>query len=61
LIEIHGEGGRGWDWTDGCIALTNADVERLLAAVPIGTPVAIVGSAGQGGRFSTVAHRLAKD
>ena len=45
LIEIHGEGGRGLNWTDGCIALTNADMDRLFAAVSSGTPVTIVGRA----------------
>ena len=44
LIEIHGEGGRGADWTRGCIALTNADMDRLFAAVPAGAPVTIVGA-----------------
>lgn len=44
LIEIHGEGGRGTDWTDGCIALTNKDMDRLFEVSQIGTPVIIVGS-----------------
>ena len=44
LIEIHGEGGRGRDWTRGCIALTNSDMDDLLAHVGVGTPVTIVGS-----------------
>jgi L,D-peptidoglycan transpeptidase YkuD (ErfK/YbiS/YcfS/YnhG family) len=44
LIEIHGEGGRGRDWTEGCIALTNADMDDLFARVGVGTPVTIVGS-----------------
>lgn len=43
LIEIHGDGGRNQDWTDGCIALSNADMDRLLARVGVGTPVTIVG------------------
>ncbi len=45
LIEIHGEGGKGLDWTDGCIALTDADMDDLFKACPVGTLVAIVGSA----------------
>lgn len=45
LIEIHGHGGRGIDWTDGCVALRNADMDRLFAAVAVGTPVTIAGSA----------------
>jgi lipoprotein-anchoring transpeptidase ErfK/SrfK len=44
LIQIHGEGGRGADWTQGCIALTNGDMDRLYRLVGIGTPVTIVGS-----------------
>ncbi|HYO15432.1 MAG TPA: L,D-transpeptidase family protein [Thermoanaerobaculia bacterium] len=45
LIEIHGHGGRGIDWTDGCVALRNADMDRLFAAVEVGTPVTIAGLA----------------
>ena len=60
LIEIHGHGGRGWDWTDGCVAVRDQEVEKLLERVRLGTPVTIVGSQdGTGGRFSTVARRLA--
>lgn len=44
LIEIHGAGGQGADWTDGCIALTNKEMDRLYAKVSVGTPVIIVGS-----------------
>lgn len=43
-IEIHGMGGRGIDWTDGCIALKNQDMEILFDVVRTGTPVIIVGS-----------------
>lgn len=43
LIEIHGEGGRGGDWTDGCVALTNRDMDDLFGRVAVGTPVTIVG------------------
>jgi hypothetical protein len=45
LIEIHGDGGRGQDWTDGCVALTNGDMDRLFRHVRVGTPVTIVGTA----------------
>lgn len=45
LIEIHGEGGRGVDWTNGCVALTNADMDRLFEAVSVGTRIVIVGTA----------------
>ncbi len=44
LIEIHGHGGSGRDWTDGCVALTNEDMDRLYPKVRVGTPVTIVGT-----------------
>jgi len=44
LIEIHGDGGKGANWTAGCIALSNRDIDRLFDLVNIGTPVTIVGS-----------------
>lgn len=44
LIEIHGGGGKGINWTDGCIALTNDDIDKLFESVSVGTPVTIVGS-----------------
>lgn len=44
LIEIHGHGGKGMDWTDGCIALTNKDMDSLFKIAKVGTPVTIVGS-----------------
>ena len=49
-IIIHGiQNGLGWlgpvhramDWTDGCIAVTDAEVEEIYSAVPDGTPVEI--------------------
>jgi lipoprotein-anchoring transpeptidase ErfK/SrfK len=45
LIEIHGHGGKQSNWTDGCVALRNAAMDRLFALVPVGTPVTIVGAA----------------
>ncbi len=48
LIEIHGEGGRGRDWTKGCVALTNTEIDELFARVGLGTPVTIVGSDNDG-------------
>jgi lipoprotein-anchoring transpeptidase ErfK/SrfK len=61
LIEIHGDGGRGWDWTRGCVALANADMDHLFARVGVGTPVTIIGSDGGNGRFSTLAQDLEQD
>jgi murein L,D-transpeptidase YafK len=40
LIYIHGNGA-GSDWTWGCVALENEDVEELYGAVELGTPVEI--------------------
>lgn len=49
-IKIHGlRNGMGWigklhrriDWTMGCIALTNTEIEELYQAVAIGTPIEI--------------------
>ena len=49
-IMIHGiQNGLGWlgplhrslDWTDGCIAVTDAEIDEIYAAVPDGTPVEI--------------------
>ena len=45
LIEIHGNGGRGNDWTEGCVALKDEDMELLFNLVEVGTPVTIVGTA----------------
>ncbi len=44
LIEIHGGGGRGIDWTEGCIALTDAEMDLIYNKIILGTPVIIVGS-----------------
>lgn len=49
-IEIHGLGAKfGWigsarrkfDWTDGCIAVTNQEIDEIFAMVPVGTRVEI--------------------
>ena len=46
-IFIHGQpnwlpaGRLPGDWTDGCIALSNAEIEELWQAVPDGTPIEI--------------------
>ncbi|MBL8027715.1 MAG: L,D-transpeptidase [Fibrobacteres bacterium] len=44
LIEIHGHGGKGANWTEGCVALQNNDIDRLFGMVAVGTPVVIVGA-----------------
>jgi hypothetical protein len=44
LIEIHGNGGKGIDWTEGCIALTDREIDVVYRNVKVGTPVTIVGS-----------------
>jgi L,D-peptidoglycan transpeptidase YkuD (ErfK/YbiS/YcfS/YnhG family) len=44
LIEIHGDGGQGRDWTDGCVALANPDMDKVFARARVGTPVTIVGT-----------------
>lgn len=50
-IMIHGmKNGLGWlgrlhrliDWTEGCIAVTDSEMEELWQRVPVGTPVEIV-------------------
>lgn len=48
LIEIHGDGGQGRDWTDGCIALTNEEMDRLFRYAGLRTPVVIVGTVPDG-------------
>jgi murein L,D-transpeptidase YafK len=48
LIEIHGEGGRNADWTEGCVALYNHEMDALLPHVEVGTPVTIVGAIPDG-------------
>ncbi len=44
LIEIHGDGGQGRNWTQGCVALTNDDIDSIWPLVSLGTPVTIVGA-----------------
>jgi murein L,D-transpeptidase YafK len=49
-VEIHGLGAKwGWigakhrltDWTDGCIALTNEEIDEIYPLIKVGTPVEI--------------------
>jgi hypothetical protein len=42
LIEIHGEGGKNKDWTEGCIALTNGEMDHIMRYVTVDTKVTIV-------------------
>lgn len=44
LIEIHGNGGKGIDWTEGCMALTDKEMDIVFKIAKVGTPVTIVGS-----------------
>jgi hypothetical protein len=44
LIEIHGNGGKGIDWTEGCIALTDKEMDTVFKLTKVGTPVTIIGS-----------------
>jgi len=44
LIEIHGNGGKGIDWTEGCVALTDREMDIIYKVTVPGTPVTIVGS-----------------
>jgi len=49
LVGIHGTGAGGRkaqlrlisDWTDGCIALADRDIDELYATIPVGTTVEI--------------------
>lgn len=42
-IMIHGgtPPGEPRDWTEGCVAVTNAEIEEIWRLVPLGTPVRI--------------------
>lgn len=49
-VEIHGLGAKwGWigakhrltDWTDGCIAVTNEEIDEIYPLIKVGTPVEI--------------------
>ncbi len=44
MIEIHGHGDQGFNWTKGCIALSDKDIDKVFALVQVGTKVVIVGS-----------------
>jgi len=49
-VEIHGLGAKwGWigakhrltDWTDGCVAVTNEEIDEIYPQIKVGTPVEI--------------------
>lgn len=42
-IMIHGGSSPAWpyDWTDGCIAVSNAEIEEVWSLVPTGIPIRI--------------------
>jgi hypothetical protein len=44
LIEVHGDGGRGTNWTDGCVAVTNEEMDYLFEKLSVGSSVVIVGN-----------------
>lgn len=44
LIEIHGDGGKQSDWTSGCVALRNENMDEVFSKLGPGSPVTIVGS-----------------
>jgi len=43
-IELHGDGGKSFNWTRGCIALANTDMRSLYDLVSVGSQVTIVGN-----------------
>jgi murein L,D-transpeptidase YafK len=60
LIEIHGDGGRGMNWTAGCVALRNQDMDELFALAQVGTRVTIVGALTEKPAVSQASFALAK-
>lgn len=49
-VEIHGLGAKwGWigakhrltDWTDGCVAVTNEEIDEIYPQIKVGTPVEV--------------------
>jgi murein L,D-transpeptidase YafK len=39
--ESFGAQHREWDWTEGCVAVTNEEIEEIWSTVPDGTPIRI--------------------
>lgn len=44
LIEIHGHGGQGFNWTNGCVAVTDKEMDVVYRMASVNTPVIIIGS-----------------
>ena len=59
LIEIHGGGKEGM--TYGCVSLENRHMDELFELVPLGTPVAIVGTASPKDDISITPKKVGDD
>jgi len=59
LIEIHGGGKEGM--TYGCVSLENRHMDELFELVPLGTPVAIVGTASPKDDISIIPKKVGDD
>jgi L,D-peptidoglycan transpeptidase YkuD (ErfK/YbiS/YcfS/YnhG family) len=59
LIEIHGGGKEGM--TYGCVSLENRHMDELFELVPLGTPVAIVGTASLKDDISIIPKKVGDD
>ncbi len=42
LIEIHGYGGKGYDWTLGCISPSNEDMDKIFPYIEKGDRITII-------------------
>lgn len=65
-IEIHGlDSNYAWvgslqryvDWTDGCIAVTNPEIEEIYKLIAVGTPVEILAEPRADNHFPAVAPK----
>lgn len=59
LIEIHGGGKEGM--TYGCVSLENRHMDEVFELVPLGTPVAIVGTASLKDDISIIPKKVGDD
>lgn len=59
LIEIHGGGKEGM--TYGCVSLENRDMDEVFELVPLGTPVAVVGTASPKDDVSITPKKVGDD